>query len=182
MGTFPRPEDVMTILEASNGYPTHRLISRHRPPTPTSDTDTARTPLLVHDIFRAAVSYRVKCRHLRVSIKTRVVGKSNALPLIANVIVVLRDLSDIATREQPTFRLLLGADAFGVARQSDITRMDSDEKWEKSHMSTDFSHAWSVQNKLRSFYDCELPEGRAHMSVRTWHIQQLRRPNIGYAG
>jgi hypothetical protein len=32
---------------------------------------------------------------------------------------------------------------------------------------------------MRSFYDRELREGRAHMSLRACNVQQLGRPNIG---
>ena len=60
-------------------------------------------------------------------------GKQPGDPAKAAAVII-----QIADHEQPPLRLLLGSDAFAIARQNDIARTDSDERWRELTISTDF--------------------------------------------
>jgi hypothetical protein len=72
---YPRPRE---ISSCTVGPPTHRSISRHRPPTL-----TLRNSTFAHNIFGEVSNLWRYCTRLPVSPRKRAVGKSNAPALIA---------------------------------------------------------------------------------------------------
>jgi hypothetical protein len=101
-------------------------------------TDWAGSSMTVHEIrdeYRQSVGQMVEYRE--------------SMTPLGDPAKAAQAILEVSNVPEPPLRLLLGSDAYAVARAADEAKIASDEKWKKLTLSTDHDHAALDAAQLR---------------------------------
>jgi NAD(P)-dependent dehydrogenase (short-subunit alcohol dehydrogenase family) len=102
-------------------------------------TDWAGSSMTVHEIRDA----------YRPTVGPRVEALERGLPMLGDPTKAAQAILTIADVPEPPLRLLLGTDAYELARAGDLAKIASDEEWKELTLSTDADDASPQLDELR---------------------------------